>query len=285
MIGRSLLLRRNVDDEAEGATGPAGFNELLAIEELDRNLYRAVNDRNPERSHLYGGQVAAQALLATGLTVPEGRHPHSVHGYFLRPGMIERPILLHVERDRDGHSFSTRHVVAVQDGSVIFDMTASFHIDEEGGEHGPPLPDGVTPPEAMERSWYNRFFTTIDLCAFPTGLPPFSRIGMGSRLWTRIAEPLPDDRLLHACGVLYLSDLGTGFAAYELEGVPRGGPSLDHALWFQRPIRADEWILIDLVPVKTGGGRGLYTGTMHARDGRLGATLAQEILARPAPPT
>src|SRR5437762_2658069 len=123
----------------------ATLAELLDLEELDRDLYRAHNPRRPFVPHLYGGQVAAQALRAAGLTVPDGRHAHSLHGYFLRPGRADRPVLLHVDRDRDGKSFSARHVRAVQEGEVIFSMLASFHDDEDSGTYDA-VPTKAEPP-------------------------------------------------------------------------------------------------------------------------------------------
>ena len=226
---------------------------------------------------LYGGQVAAQALRAAGATVPADRLPHSLHGYFLRPGRVDRPVLLHVDRDRDGGSFSARHVRAVQDGEVIFSMVASFHARQDGATfdavptRGAPDPSSVPPRPSP-------FLVEVREVT-PT------RIGDGQvrhsdSLWVRASTPLPDDPLLHACAVAYVSDLGSGFGQVEVAGLPAGGPSIDHSLWFHEPIRADEWMLLELWPMKASGSRGVYSGSLRSEDGRLGVLLTQEMLLR-----
>lgn len=253
---------------------------MLELEHLDRDLYRGIHTVDArDRTSLFGGQVMAQALRAAGLTVPEDRYPHSLHGYFLRPGRADLPVILHVDRDRDGRSFSARHVAAVQDGQVIFSMLASFHGDEPGGTL-----DGVPtlaspPPDRGEPMVWNALFESHDLDVEPTpgAMTPHRR-------WVRALEPVPpEDRLLQACGLTYASDFGSGFETVDEPGIPKGGPSIDHALWFQAPIRIDEWLLIELWPTKVGGARGVYFGSMRAADGRLGATLAQETLLRADP--
>lgn len=256
------------------------MTELLDLEELDRNLYRGLNEDRPAEHNLFGGQVAAQCLMAAGRTVPEGRAAHSLHGYFLRPGRPNLPVILQVHRDRDGRSFSARRVEALQRGEVIFSMSASFQEPRDGAEYLPEPPVDLPDPETapvMDEPWLNRRMLE---------LRPFDSLTTwaNSRLWARLSAPLADDPLVHACALTYLSDFGTGFANVEVEGLPKGGPSLDHAMWFHAPIRADGWVLIDLAPRKAGGMRGLYDGAMYDEGGTLGALLAQEVLLRPWSP-
>ena len=256
--------------------------ELLDLEPLDRDLYRGVNEvPENDRPTLFGGQVAAQALKAAGLTVPEDRFPHSMHGYFLRPGRRERPVLFEVERDRDGRSFSARRVSARQDGAVIFDLTASFHVNERGGEYALPLRDDVAGPESCAKEPFSHNFPRADARVVPPTTADEEGRQLSSTLWLRIREPLGADRLTHTCALAYLSDIGTGFLSLEVPGLPKGGPSLDHAVWFRAPIRADEWVLLHMWPLMAGGGRGLYGGSMHQHDGTLGVMISQEALLRP----
>jgi acyl-CoA thioesterase-2 len=257
--------------------------QLLDLEELDRDLYRGISEvPDNGRPTLYGGQIAAQALRAAGLTVPAGRFPHSMHGYFLRPGMRSRPVIFKVERDRDGRSFSARRVSAVQDGSVIFDLTASFHIDEPGGQYAIAIRDDAPPPESCRAEPFNHNFPQADARLVPPTVTDDEGRELSSTLWLRVRQPLGDDRLIHSCALAYLSDIGTGFLSTQVEGLPRGGPSLDHAMWFRTPIRADDWVLHHMWPLQAGGARGLYAGTMHQHDGTLGVTITQEALLRPS---
>ncbi|HEY1737954.1 MAG TPA: acyl-CoA thioesterase domain-containing protein [Acidimicrobiia bacterium] len=248
---------------------------VLDIERLDRDLFRGLHGTNAElRASLFGGQIAAQALMAAGRTIDPDRHPHSLHGYFLRPGRPDRAVLLAVDRDRDGHSFSSRHVAAVQEGEVIFSMLASFHVDEPGAEYDA-VPDELTDLDEMVEG---RNFL-LDIRApqplIQDGVPTFP-----TALWLRSAHKLPDDRLTQAAALTYVSDLGSGFGQVHVEGLPIGGPSIDHAVWFHAPIRIDEWVQLRVWPIKAGGSRGVYQGAVRDRAGRLGATLAQEMLLR-----
>jgi acyl-CoA thioesterase-2 len=212
--------------------------------------------------------------MAAGRTIDPDRHPHSLHGYFLRPGRPDRAVLLAVDRDRDGHSFSSRHVAAVQEGEVIFSMLASFHVDEPGAEYDA-VPDELTDLDEMVEG---RNFL-LDIRApqplIQDGVPTFP-----TALWLRSAHKLPDDRLTQAAALTYVSDLGSGFGQVHVEGLPIGGPSIDHAVWFHAPIRIDEWVQLRVWPIKAGGSRGVYQGAVRDRAGRLGATLAQEMLLR-----
>jgi acyl-CoA thioesterase-2 len=253
--------------------------EALDVEELDRDLFRGpVTENTSGRLSLYGGQVAGQALRAAGLTVHPERAPHSLHGYFLRPGKVDRPVILRVSRDRDGRSFSSRRVVAVQEGDVIFSMLASFHVQEESGSYEADGPDGVAAPEDLRTGWQALFLEVRDVKG--TGAVDVTQRA-SDRMWVRVPTRMPDDRLLHACALAYISDLGTGFGRLAIEGLPAGGPSIDHAVWFQQDVRADEWVLLDLWPMKAGAARGVYLGTLRGRDGALAAMLAQEMLLRP----
>lgn len=260
-----------------GPATDAGVRDLLALEELERDLFRAAtvfDDPFP----LYGGQVAAQALMAAGRTVADDRAPHSLHGYFLRGGDARRPTVFRVLRDRDGRSFSARRVEAVQQGQVVFTLSASFQVPEHGPEHQVgPVPD-VADPDTLPTMEMPRLFS------FEARRPvqPYPHARWPTRFWARCTDPLPDDPLVHAGALTYLSDILTGLVPLQ-DGGRWIGSSLDHAVWLHRPVRLDEWVLIDLVPHAAGGGRGWYTGTISGRDGGLRASLAQETLFRRRP--
>ena len=250
---------------------------MLDLEQLDRDLFRAPLSGSGEGWHLFGGEVAAQALLAAHRTVDSDRMPHSLHGYFLRRGTPQRKVVLRVERDRDGGSFSARRVVALQDGEVIFSMVASFHAHEDSATFDAVPTRGGPEPESLSAR-PSPFLVEVREVT-PT------RIGDGQvrhsdSLWVRASAPLPDDPLTHACALAYVSDLGSGFGQVDVEGLPAGGPSIDHSLWFHEPIRADEWMLLELWPLKASGARGVYSGSLRSQDGRLGALLTQEMLLR-----
>jgi acyl-CoA thioesterase-2 len=251
--------------------------DLLELEELDTNLYRAGNPPEPQTNHLFGGQVAAQALRAAADTVPVGRRPHSLHGYFLRGGSPGRPTILTVDRDRDGRSFSARHVNAIQDGEVIFSMLASFHVDEDGLDHQlEPMPTDVPDPDALEGPEHQGLNSMLDV-RYPAARD--AGAWGARRLWARPRAPMPDDGVTPACVLTYLSDLGWAFA--EVPGHEAGGgPSLDHVVWFHRPTTVNQWLLLDLEATTIAGARGVFRGTVHDRDGRLLASLAQEALLR-----
>jgi acyl-CoA thioesterase II len=279
----------------------SGLLELLDLEEIDRNIYRGQNERG-ERQRLFGGQVAAQALVAAGRTV-EGRAAHSLHGYFLRPGDPSTPVLYTVDRIRDGQSFTTRRVVAVQRGQAIFNMSVSFQVAETGYEHQQlEMPD-APPPESLptwaERAEHARKTLPegtfpwvrgerpIDLrhVEAPTFLGGTARRG-GNAVWFRAASALPEDPFLHLCVVTYASDMSLLDTVVLPHG--RSGPlgpvmmaSLDHALWFHRPVRADEWLLYAQDSPAAAGARGFAREDRAAREGRLVASVAQEGLMRP----
>lgn len=230
---------------------------------------------------LYGGQVASQALRAATLTVADGRLPHSLHAYFIRPGRPGVPLEIHVERTRDGGSFSTRTVWARQGGETIFSLIASFHGGEagddwqSGGLPDVPPPDELEDPSAQGAMW-GRFGTGFEI-------RPIRR-AEGFRIhpcWVRLTEEIDDDPLLHACALTYISDRAVVGSARAPGSTARvNAASLDHSLWFHRPVRADEWLLFSVDPASNFGGRGLALGTFHTTDGVLVASIAQEALLR-----
>ena len=259
--------------------GESRLAALLELEVLDRDLFRGANEPGAgARMSLYGGQVAAQALRAAGATVPPDRLPHSLHGYFLRPGRVDRPVILHVDRDRDGESFSARHVRAVQDGEVIFSMVASFHAreDERDVRRG-------------SDSWWCR---SVDAAAAPVAVPrrgprgdtdarrrrsgPPFRLAVGARRRRRC----PTTRWCTRARSRTSPISAPGSGRWTCPACPAGGPSIDHSLWFHEPIRADEWMLLELWPLKASGSRGVYSGSLRSEDGRLGVLLTQEMLLR-----
>ncbi|MFN8021852.1 MAG: acyl-CoA thioesterase II [Acidimicrobiales bacterium] len=270
---------------------------LLDLEVIEVNLFRG---RSPDenRQRVFGGQVAGQALVAATRTVEPDRFVHSLHAYFLRPGDPTAPILYDVDRIRDGKSFTTRRVVAIQHGRAIFNLQASFHVHEDGPDHQISMPEGLPDPESLpdfktrmapykERmgEWYDRP-RPIDI-RYIDG-DPFSRQGnpaQGQRVWMRAAGRLPDDPTLHACVVTYASDmtlLDTTVLPFGLSWESPGMQmaSLDHAMWFHRDFRADEWLLYDQSAISSGAGRGLAGGAIFQQDGTLAVTVVQEGLAR-----
>jgi acyl-CoA thioesterase-2 len=273
--------------------------ELLDLVPLDDFSFRGVSSATgPQR--VFGGQVASQALVAAGRTVDPARQVHSLHGYFVRPGDPAEPIHYGVENIRDGRSFSVRRCTAQQHGKTIFFMSASFHRHEEGLDHHAPVPADVPPPEDVPTM-------TDRLARFPerseiwsvlprpvdvryVGEPGWVRAGerpaeVRQRVWMRIDGKLPDNPLLHACLLAFASDLTLLDSVLSVHGEVWGtggviGASLDHALWFHRPFRADEWFLYDCWSPSASGARGLATGRMLTRDGRHVATAVQEGLLR-----
>ncbi|GAA1947525.1 acyl-CoA thioesterase [Kitasatospora viridis] len=283
---------------------PVPFLDLLRIEELDQNLYRGrCHAGAPLRA--FGGQVAAQALTAGGHTVDPERTVHSLHGYFLRPGDPARPIVYQVERLRDGRSYATRRVTAVQGGEAIFVFSASFKRPEPAaGERQRTMPP-VPGPEELEDAFAvwaatspEDFATTtgfhsLEMRFVPAdapGLPPEPAGVPQQFVWMRTGTPLPaDDPLVHACALTYLSDLTlapTTALHLQKPRFQRSEPnqvalaSLDHAMWFHRPFRADEWVLYAQRSPSASDGRGLALGEFYDRDGVLIASAVQEALLR-----
>ncbi|WP_019158001.1 acyl-CoA thioesterase [Brevibacterium senegalense] len=249
------------------------FTQMMALEEIDTNIYRG-GYVFEEPYALYGGQVAAQSLRAAGLTVEDDRHPHSLHGYFLRPGNAAKPTVFQVFRDRDGRSFSARRVVALQEGKVIFNMSASFARAVESPEHGEPLPVAEAPlgtPTTLPRMFSFESRTTEQVYDAPD---------YPLRFWARCVEDLGDDQLLHQCALTYLSDISSGVGAYNSADY-KSDSSLDHAVWFHQDVDLNAWTLMDLHPEAVSHGRGLYRGRLGTQDGVHVATIAQETLFRP----
>jgi acyl-CoA thioesterase-2 len=253
---------------------PDTFADLIDLEEVDRDIYRALF-RREGRSHLYGGQVAAQALKAAGLTVAPDRRPHSLHGYFLRVGDAARPTVFRVERDRDGRSFSARRVIALQGGEVIFNMSCSFHVHEDGYSAQELGALELAPPEELPP--YAHGLVSVDMRA-PETRP--NGWAWATRFWVRLTDPLPDDELTHACALTYVSDISTGLVAYA-DATQGPGSSIDHTVYFHRPLRADSWVLMDVAPHVVAHGRGVYTGAITGADGAHAVTIVQEGLFRP----
>lgn len=258
------------------------FTELLDLSPIDDDRFAA---RSPIDGlpRLFGGQVIAQALRAACLTVEEGRRPHSLHAYFMRPGRPGVPLELAVERSRDGRSFATRSVTVIQDGEEILVLIASFHVSEPGAQWQSEAPALLPGPDEVGHlpSPLPHF-----LSARAFEIRPIVSGDGGPRLhpcWIRLREPVGDDLDLHACALAFASDLGVAGSA-RMPGAPWGrfsGASLDHALWLHRPVRADQWLLFSVQATTNFGARGLGIGTMHTEAGILVASLAQEALLRP----
>lgn len=263
---------------------------LFDLEEVSTDTYRAPNPARGPWTRVFGGQVAAQAVRAAQLTVAPQRAIHSLHAYFIRPGRPGEDIEMQVERPRDGRSFTSRRVKAVQSGEVIFDMITSFHVAEEGPEYAIPITDDVPAPEDVEEptGMFGRMRSMMPFDMREMGpTEPVEGIYRSTRrAWFKTVGPLPDDPSIHTCVLAFASDMGVVSAARvpvagEAEWERFMGASLDHAVWFHRPIKADEWILFDLRTVSSSGARGLAAGTMHQRGGPLGVSVAQEALIRP----
>jgi acyl-CoA thioesterase II len=278
--------------EITDQTGSTRFTDLLTLERLEENLYRGTcHSGAPLRA--FGGQVAAQSLIAGGSTVPEDRQVHSLHGYFVRPGRTDRPIVYEIDRTRDGGSFTTRRVVAIQDGKTIFSLSASFQRPEESSEHQAAMPDAVGPeglrqlqdPLARDASGAAIFQDVLETRSVNNSLNGLADTGRGPnrQLWVRARSSLPDVPLLHACTLTYISDIRLASTANLPHANEPGSPqvaSLDHAVWFHRPFRADEWMLFVQESPSYASARGLARGEFFTRDGRLVASVVQEVLIR-----
>lgn len=280
--------------------GIADLLQLLALERLELTLFRG-ESRDIGAPQVYGGQVLGQALRAASATVEAARVVHSLHAYFLRRGDFNAPIVYQVDRSLDGHSFSNRRVVAIQHGEPIFNMTASFQVPEAGLEHQVAVPDVPRPeqlpdsshptPELLARlpqrlrrfleqprPFEFRMVQPMDLLR-PRKAPPVRQI------WFRAAGRLPDDESLHRCLLAYVSDQFLLETAVLPHGESVLSPniimaSIDHAMWFHRPLRVDEWLLYALESPSASGARGFARAGVFALDGRLVASTAQEGLVR-----
>ncbi len=274
---------------------------LLELEALEVNLFRGLSPHE-DRQRVFGGQVAAQALVAAGRTVDDDRPVHSLHAYFLRPGDPNIPIVYEVDRIRDGKSFTTRRVVAIQHGRAIFNLAASFQIAERGPDHQMPMPD-VPDPDALP-TWHQRVEPYLerlgpDLAQWlvrerpidsrpvndPRWLDPSPR-EPEQDVWIRSNGELPEIPLIHECVVAYASDLTLLDTAMFPHAISYREQqymiaSLDHAMWFHRPFRADDWLLYHQTSPSASRARGLAQGSIFCRDGTLAITVIQEGLIRP----
>lgn len=259
--------------------------KLLALDEVEPDTFRADTPADGP-SRLFGGQVASQALRAAAATVDPARAPHSLHAYFIRPGRPGPALRLQVERTRDGRSFTTRQVTASQDGEPIFVLAASFHAPEEGDDWQLPAPTDVPgPDDAGGKSPFSAFASMSPFELRPVRSTPPGEWPVFHPFWVKTAETLPDDPVLHLSVIAFMSDMGVvGSARAPVATRPKMfmGASLDHAVWFHRPARADEWLLFSVDPVTNHGARGLARGTFHTADGVLVASIAQEALLRDA---
>ena len=273
--------------------------KVMTLERLEQDLFRG-ESRDIGSPQVFGGQVLGQALMAATATV-EDRVVHSLHAYFLRRGDFNSPIVYEVDRARDGHSFSTRRIVAIQHGAQIFNMSASFQSPEQGLDHQQAMPDVPPPDDLPDQSTYysglldhlpaaaRRVFAQKRPFEFrPTRAPGFidgAAADLKKHIWFRAAGAVPDDEALHRCLLAYVSDYnlldtallphGLGAAVKDLQMA-----SIDHAMWFHRSVRVDEWLLYSTDSPSASGARGLARGSVFARDGRLVASTAQEGLMR-----
>lgn len=276
-----------------------GLVDALALERLEKNLFRgAVTDTHVKR--VYGGKVLGEAIKAAQSTVDDERAVHSIHCYFLREADSNNPVIYEVERSRDGKSFSARRVTAIQYGRPIFTMEASFHAAEAGIEYQKAMPD-VPPPESVAPL----NFADLDLTRAPPNVQRFVNISAPfeirpidpyleatahgaaplRRVWVRTVESLPDDFDLHRAILAYLSDYGLITTLLMPHGIRINDPrlmmaSLDHAMWFHRPFRMDEWLLYVCEGLSSAHARGLARGGFYRHDGVLAVSVAQEGLVR-----
>jgi acyl-CoA thioesterase-2 len=275
--------------------------QLLALERIEENLFRG-ESQDLGWGTVFGGQVLGQGLSAAAQTVPADRHVHSLHAYFLRPGDVKRPIVYDVDRIRDGHSFTTRRVVAIQNGRPILNMSCSFQIEEAGFEHQDPMPEvaapeslaserdramalaGKLPAPVLERLTAERPFdirtTDPDTDPFRPAPRPPRRMA-----WMRTIAPLPDSPALHRYLLAYVSDfafVGSALLPHAVSWLTPGMQiaSIDHVIWFHRPLRCDDWLLHVMESPAAQGARGFVRGQVFSRDGDLVASTAQEGLIR-----
>jgi acyl-CoA thioesterase-2 len=269
------------------------IEEILDLEQLEVNIYRG-RVFSPESGYFqrtFGGHVAGQSLVSAVRTVDDRFQVHSLHGYFLRPGDAKAPTVFLVERLRDGGSFVTRRVNAIQHGETIFSMSASFQTDQSGIEHQDAMPS-APPPDDLPGFRSGGVFDDAGFAQFAEWdirIVPQNKVarlpGKASQqqVWFRHRDPLPDDHVLHICALAYMSDLTLlGSAQVNHVDVRKHLQiaSLDHAMWFMRPFRADEWLLYDQSSPSASGGRSLTQGKIFNRYGEMVAAVMQEGLTR-----
>jgi len=274
--------------------------DILDLEQIEDDIFRGTSPEDP-RQRVFGGQVAGQSMVAAGRTVPVGRQVHSLHAYFIRPGDPLVPIVYTVERVRDGRSFSTRRVTAIQHGKAIFTLSASFQVPEQGPEHMvemPSAPDPESLPPTRDRlaalfgekvaDHYERRRPFDLRHVTPLTYEAVGKPELATRetlVWLKTNGKLPDDPLLHVCLMTYASDMTLLDTVLLNHGLAWGdartvGASLDHAMWFHRPFRADEWLLYAQESPTAGGARGLARGQVFTRTGELVVSVVQEGLVR-----
>jgi acyl-CoA thioesterase-2 len=307
--GAQILMAASSPADSRTANRQRVLQDLIALldlETLEENLFRGVS-RDLGGKSVFGGQVIGQALVAAARTV-QGRVPHSLHAYFLRPGDMHKAIVYEVDRVRDGHSFSARRVQAIQHGAAILTMIVSFQKPESGDEHQQPMPQ-VPPPEALcplhvlNADWLQDYearhgpaperlreallrelaieFRPVEPWN-PLEAPPAAP---RQCIWFRAAGRLPDDPMLHCCVLAYASDfnlLSTALRPHGFSYLQRSAAvaSIDHALWFHRAARTDDWLLYAMDSPSAQGARGLSRGLIYDRSGRLVTSVAQESLMR-----
>jgi acyl-CoA thioesterase-2 len=269
------------------------IEEILDLEQLEVNIYRG-RVFSPESGYFqrtFGGHVAGQSLVSAVRTVDDRFQVHSLHGYFLRPGDAKAPTVFLVERLRDGGSFVTRRVNAVQHGETIFSMSASFQTDQSGIEHQDAMPS-APPPDDLPGFRSGGAFDDAGFAQFAewdVRIVPQDKVaylpGKASQqqVWFRHRDPLPDDHVLHICALAYMSDLtllGSAQVNHAEERKHLMVASLDHAMWFMRPFRADEWLLYDQSSPSACGGRALTQGKIFTQTGEMVAAVMQEGLTR-----
>jgi len=269
------------------------IEEILDLEQLEVNIYRG-GVFSPESGifqRTFGGHVAGQSLVSAVRTVDDRYQVHSLHGYFLRPGDAKAPTVFLVERLRDGGSFATRRVNAIQHGETIFSMSASFQTDQSGIEHQDAMPLAPPPDDLPGFRSKGAFdaagfapFAEWDVRIVPRELvTPLPGKASQQQVWFRHRDPLPDDYVLHICALAYMSDLtllGSAQVNHVEERKHLQVASLDHAMWFMRAFRADEWLLYDQSSPSACGGRALTQGKIFTRTGEMVAAVMQEGLTR-----
>lgn len=267
---------------------------FLTLERIEENIFRG-ESQDLHTGQVFGGQVLGQALVAAQSTVEDDRPAHSVHAYFLRKGDVHAPIIYEVDRSRDGRSFAARRVVAIQHGRAIFTLSASFQIPESGLEYEtrielPEVPDSESLPSELKRASDSKVGRASPVQYFDIR-PVRQADSHALRWWLKVKDPLSDEANIHRAVLAYLSDFGLlgstliphGLHAKETrdEKLKFAMASIDHAMWYHRPFRTDDWLFYQCEPISTSGARGLSRGSVYTESGDLVATTIQEGLIRP----
>ena len=284
------------DDASDRAT----VDHLLDVLDLGESQARTTEDiftgqsQSMPTGRIYGGQVLGQSLLASERTLPSDRPVHSMHGYFLRPGDSAQGVTITVDRIHDGRSFSTRRAQAYQNGVPIFSMIASFQDEAPGLEHAEPMPTDIPAPEDLvsdddlsrdKTQWFRSRPADVRHVESPIYLTADGELRPHQAVWMRLRSTIPDDARMHRAALAYLSDMTIQESVLRAHGVTWLTPglkvaSLDHAMWWHRPARVDEWMLYVQKSPNARGGRGLANGRIYTREGVLAASVAQEIMIR-----